>query len=190
MQRSRSTYTAGSAHMPSTPNIRFANSTRQYGSKTAATKGTTANATGTPCTSDCGMPSEHQVPLSETVCYACGKKGHYKGSRECPKTPSSARLHAMGTETEMEEPSFADNPEMPEDIFDGKEDFGPTEEEPETDDTGIGVVIASIHVEEEDDEVIIYAATMATSNSEKTKNDEKVATYGETKCSKLCPSPN
>ena len=90
----------------------------------------------------------------------------------------------MGTETEMEEPSSADNQEMPEDIFNGEEyegeeydseeDFGPTEEEPETDDAGIGAVITSIHIEE-DDEVVVYAATMATSNSEKTENDKKVA---------------
>ena len=87
----------------------------------------------------------------------------------------------MGTETEMEESSSADNQETPEDIFDGEEyndeeDFGPTEEELETNDAGIRAVIASIHVEEEDDEVVVYAATMATSNSEKTKNDKKVAT--------------
>src|SRR6266849_9204304 len=90
----------------------------------------------------------------------------------------------MGMETEMEEPSSAENPEMPEDIFDGeeyngKEDFGPTEEEPETDDIGTGAVIASIHVEEEneeEDDLVVYAATMATSSSEKLENDEKVAT--------------
>src|SRR6266849_3020693 len=190
-QRNRTTYATSSARTPSTSNVRFANTARQYGSKTVAAKGTTANATATPRTSDRRTPSEHQVPvrqkvpLTEIVSHACGKKGHYKGSRECPKTPSSARLHTMGTETEMEEPSSAENPETPEDIFDGEEydgeeDFGPTEEEPETDDIGTGAVIASIHVEEEEneeeDDLVVYAATMATSSSEKLENDEKVAT--------------
>src|SRR6266849_2168905 len=162
-QRNRTTYATSSARTPSTSNVRFANNARQYTSKTVAAKRTMANATATPRTSDCGMPSGHQVPvrqkvpLAEIVCHACGKKGHYKGSRECPKTPSSARLHTMGTETEMEEPSSAENPETPEDIFDGEEydgeeDFGPTEEEPETDDVGTGAVIASIHVEEEEND--------------------------------------
>ena len=68
----------------------------------------------------------------------------------------------------------------PEDIFNGEEDFGPTEEEPETDDIGTGAVIASIHVEEENDEedneVVVYAATMATSRSDKHENDERVTT--------------
>ena len=45
------------------------------------------------------LPSKQTVPLAEITCHACGKKGHYKGSQECPhmvKPPSSARLHTMG----------------------------------------------------------------------------------------------
>jgi hypothetical protein len=130
------------------------------------------------------VPSKAVVPLADIVCYACGQKGHYRGSKECPKTPSSARLHMMGVGEEVEN-SEDSNPEKcdprHEDSFEGEEyegesDVGPANKDPEPDDVGIGATIASIHVDEEadaDDDFVVYMAAIASSDS---KDDETVAT--------------
>src|SRR3984885_15273700 len=49
------------------------------------------------------VPTKQTVPLAEITCHACGKKGHYRGSKECPKTPTSARIHALGLDQDSEE---------------------------------------------------------------------------------------
>jgi hypothetical protein len=120
-----------------------------------------------------GQPVWHKVPLAKIVCHACGQKGHYKGSRECPKTPSSAHMHAMGTDTNVEDQTSTENMETSDDILNGAEyvredDFGPAEADLELKDFGTGAIIASIHVDEEsDDDEVIYMATMATPTNSK-----------------------
>ena len=126
---------------------------------------------------------KQRIPIADIVCHACSQKGHYKGSRECPKTPSSARLHAMGTDSGVEDTIFHEDETPDEEIFDGEEydgeeeDFGPTEvNSASDDDMGTGAIIANIHVDEEEDELFVHAATLATTTSPKTSDDIKVAT--------------
>lgn len=94
------------------------------------------------------VATKSKVPLEEITCYACNKKGHYRGSKECPKTPSSARLHAMGADPEsMESPAPEPEEEEP---FEGVEYEGPEDTDPPMDDydEGIAAIIASIHAED------------------------------------------
>jgi hypothetical protein len=189
---------------------RYYRSTTNSGSRTPRTSTTTANAETTgesnatkaqtdignkpksfnkPRTSDRGTPSRQpvserqRVPLADIVCHACGKKGHYKGSKECSKTPSSARMHAMGADADSEEQPHAEEDDASEANFDGEEyseddDFGPTEVETPLDDVGTGAVIATLHldeVEDEDDDKVVYVANMATQKTSST-SDTTVAT--------------
>src|SRR6266852_7488790 len=87
-----------------------------------------------------GPPAQEKqkIPLAQIVCHACGQKGNYKGSHECPKTPSSARLYAMGADSGGED-TTSNEEETPDDPFDGEEyggeeDFGPTEAHSTSDD--------------------------------------------------------
>ena len=184
----QTTYTATNAHMFIKPAMRNANTARTSNpsmTKSPAVSSSMPKTTATLQPPDCGVPTGPQVPkrqkvpLADITCHACGKKGHYKGSRECPKTPSSACLHAMGADSEAEGHASAEAEETSEDIFDRAEyidyddDFGPAEVEPEPDDVGTGAVIASIHVNEEnDDDEVIYAATMATTTKPSSSNDD------------------
>jgi hypothetical protein len=87
-----------------------------------------------------------KVPLEEIKCYACGKKGHYKGSKECPKTPTSKRLHAISVDTEgEEEPQETEEPFEGED-YEGEQDQEfdeASEEEEEEEYEGYGTTVAS-----------------------------------------------
>jgi len=85
----------------------------------------------------------------------------------------------MGADSEVEGHASAEAEETSEDIFDRAEyidyddDFGPAEVEPEPDDVGTGAVIASIHVDKEnDDDEVVYAATMATTTKPSSSNDD------------------
>ena len=65
------------------------------------------------------------------MCHACGKKGHYRGSKECEKMPSSVQLHAMGVKPDSKEANDAlGNDETPfKGIdFNGEPDVGITDE--------------------------------------------------------------
>jgi hypothetical protein len=60
------------------------------------------------------------IPLAEITCHACGKTGHYRGSKECPKTPSSAQIHALGFGAELGEETSPDGHDEEEEIpFEG-----------------------------------------------------------------------
>jgi hypothetical protein len=77
----------------------------------------------------------------------------------------------MGTDAEMEEPIPTKDVELEEELYDGDDDFRPAEVTPESDDIGTGAIIASIHVEsEQDDDKVIYIATIAASNNPKSDN--------------------
>ena len=88
----------------------------------------------------------------------------------------------MGADTSGEETTSPDD-EMPEDPFDGEEydgeeeDFGPTEvNSASDDDMGTGAIITNIHVNDDEDEIIVHAAAMATAKSPKTSDDSEVTT--------------
>ena len=88
------------------------------------------------------------------TCHACGKKGHYRGSKECEKTPSSVQLHAMGVKPDSEGANDAlDNDKTPfEGIdFNGEPDVGITDEG-ENEEIGLGAIIAGIQVVNEENE--------------------------------------
>jgi hypothetical protein len=101
------------------------------------------------------------ILLAEITCHACGKTGHYCGSKECPKTPSSARIHALGIGAERGAETSPDGHDEEEEIpFKGLEFDGDANIEfadPESDNNiGSGAIVANFHiVSESDDEVDI-----------------------------------
>jgi hypothetical protein len=145
------------------------------------------------------MPSKRTVPLSDITCHACGKKGHFKGSRECPNTVKalpSARLHAMGFDQstgEINTPEVltstidstaqdeeAADSEASESPFEGSEydgdadmDLAPRSDEEEP--FGSGAIVASLHAVDEEDDDVVYMAVMATSDQQKETRDTTVA---------------
>ena len=178
--RNRDTYGASSARTTTKATTRAVGTTRTYlpsGAKSQAESGTTPTTSTTNRSSDRRVPTgnfvptKQRVPLADITCHACGQKGHYRGSKECPNTPSSARLHAMGAETDAGNTATANDNIAEEDNFDGDEydddvgDFGPAEVETESDDVGTGAIIASIHVDDvqNDDDLVVHVAAMATS---------------------------
>jgi hypothetical protein len=94
----------------------------------------------------------------------CGKTGHYRGSKECPKTPSSARIHALGIGAEKGEETSPDGHDEEEEIlFEGLEFNG--DADPESDNNiGSGAIVANFHiVSESGNEVdIAQVAQLAT----------------------------
>jgi hypothetical protein len=128
------------------------------------------------------IPTRQPIPLSEIVCHACGKKGHYRGSRECPKTQTSARIHALGLDQDSMEPETPEDDEEEEETpfegedFDGEADYGPIDEEVE--EHGVGVIVAGFHVvsesDDEDPELdTAQIAALATTGED--ESDEKLA---------------
>jgi hypothetical protein len=180
LTRSCTAYDVNNTHMPSKNTTCTANTACtgiSDGMKLPINNGTTPKITATPQTSEHGIlmgppiPVKQKIPLTKIMCHACGQRGHYKGLRECPKIPSSACLHIMGTDGEIEDLTSTENVEASNKLvnskeYEGEDDFRPAKAEPELDDVGTGVIIASIHVDEEhdDDDTVIYAAAMAVSN--------------------------
>ena len=110
----------------------------------------------------------------------CGKKGHYCGSKECPKTLTLARIHALGIEPDQAEPETPEEPEEEvKNPFEGKEFDGEADIEIATSDfdgNGIGAIVVGFHTvskdgEEESD--IANIAVLAT--TDKMESDEKIA---------------
>ena len=127
------------------------------------------------------IPTKQKVLLAEITCHTCGKKGHYRGSKECPKTLTSARIHMLGTEPDQVEPETPDEPEEEvENPFEGEEFDGEADIEIATsdfDNNGIGAIIAGFHTvsedgEEESDTEIANIATLATTG--KMESDKKI----------------
>jgi hypothetical protein len=77
----------------------------------------------------------------------------------------------MGAKADADNTAPANNDIVEEDIFDSDEydnnveNFGPAKVETESDDVGTGAIIASIHVDDaqNDDELVVHVAAMATS---------------------------
>jgi hypothetical protein len=119
------------------------------------------------------------IVLAEVTCHACGKKGHYRGSKECPKTPSSARIHALGLENEPGEETPHDDCIEEEEIpFEGPEFDGDANLELviyESDDNiGSGAIVANFHIASESgNEVdIVQMAQLATTGE--TERNQKI----------------
>jgi hypothetical protein len=159
----------------SIPKKAVTGASRSYQSRTTSTKTRATTNEPTPesaaRTSDRGTPSgptvptRAKVPLAEVICHACGLKGHYKGSRECPKTPTSARLHALGVGEESE----------PEVTYDGADYHSGSEDrstDPDTEgnhienthDEDMGTTVASILIDDDsdniEDDIVVYTAAM------------------------------
>ena len=121
------------------------------------------------------------IPLSEIICHACGKKGHYRGSRECPKTPSSARIHAMGYESDQGEGENPDRQDEEEEIpFEGQEYDGDADIELADDDydehIGTGAIVASVHAAcESGDEKTRIAQVAQLATTGESESDQKIA---------------
>ena len=120
-----------------------------------------------------------RVPLEEIKCHACGKKGHYKRSKECPKTPISKQLHAISVDSEHEESGTQETEEP----FEGKEyegesnqDFNNTSKDEEEYES-YGVTVATIHIDSDSEDKDLEETTttivvMAASNA---KDEETLA---------------
>jgi hypothetical protein len=119
------------------------------------------------------------IPLAEITCHVCGKTGHYCGSKECPKTPSSAQIHVLGIGAEMGEETSPDGHDEEEEIpfegleFDGDADIEFTDLESDNN-IGSGAIVANFHlVSESGDEVdIAQVAQLATTGE--IKCDQKI----------------
>jgi hypothetical protein len=101
------------------------------------------------------------ILLAEITCHACGKTGHYCGSKECPKTPLSARIHVLGFGAETGEETSPDGHDEEEEIpFEGLKFNGDADVEfadfESDDNTGSGAIVANFHIASESgDEVDI-----------------------------------
>ena len=127
------------------------------------------------------IPSKQKVLLAEITCHACGKKGHYRGSKECPKTLTLVCIHALGIEPDQVEPETPEEPEEEvKNPFEGEEFNGEADAEITTsdfDDDGIGAIMAGFHTiskdgEEESDTEIANIAMLATTG--KMESNEKL----------------
>ena len=120
-----------------------------------------------------------KVPLEEIKCHACGKKGHYKGSKECPKMPTSKWLHAISVDSEHEESGTQETEEP----FEGEEYKG--ESNQEFDDTSedeeeyesYGATVATIHIDSdsEDEDLKETTVTIAVMGASNAKDEETLA---------------
>ena len=128
------------------------------------------------------IPSKQKVLLAEITCHACGKKGHYHGLKECPKTLTLVRIHALGIEPDQVEPETPEEPEEEvENPFEGEEFDGKADAEiaaSNFDDDGIGAIMVGFHTiskdgEEESNTDIANIAMLATTG--KMESDEKLA---------------
>ena len=128
------------------------------------------------------IPSKQKVLLAEITCHACGGKGHYCGSKECPKTLTSACIHTLGIEPDQVEPETPEEPEEEvENPFEGEEFNGEADIEIATsdfDNDGIGAIVVGFHTisedgEEESDMEIANIAMLATTG--KMESNEKIA---------------
>ena len=141
-------------------------------------------------TGECTMPTgpmkntRQQKLLNEVKCFACGKTGHYKGSKECPKTPMSARLHAMGVGEADQETMEQDKSPFEGDEYDGEEDpeMGKTEDEAEIEeDLGFSVTAMFIKDNEmaTEEEEQIHLAAISVAGRDAKIADEIVKTIKE-----------
>jgi hypothetical protein len=120
-----------------------------------------------------------RIALAEVTCHACEKKGHYCGSKECPKTPSSACIHALGLENELGEETPCDNCIEEEEIpFKGPEFNGDTDLELviyESDNNiGSGAIIANFHIASESGDEVDIAQMAQLATTGETEHDQKI----------------
>jgi hypothetical protein len=120
------------------------------------------------------------ILLAEVTCHVCGKKGHYRGSKECPKTLSSACIHALGLENELGEETPHDNHIEEEEIpFEGPEFDGDTNLELviyESDNNiGSGAIVANFHITSKSGNEVDIAHMAQLATTGETECDQKIA---------------
>jgi hypothetical protein len=120
------------------------------------------------------------IPLAEITCHVCSKTGHYHGSKECLKTPSSARIHALGIGAEMGEETSPDKHNEKEEVpFEGLEFNGDADIEfadLESDDNiGSGAIVANFHIISESSNEVDIAQVAQLATTGETKRDQKIA---------------
>jgi hypothetical protein len=104
--------------------------------------------------------------------------GHYCGSKECPKTPLSAQIHALGIGAEMGEETSPDRHNEEEEVpFEGLEFDGDANIEfanfESDNNTGSGAIVTNFHIiSKSGDEVDIAQLAQLATTSE-TKCDQK-----------------
>jgi hypothetical protein len=114
------------------------------------------------------------IALAEVTCHACGKKGHYRGSKECPKTSSSARIHALGLENEPGEETPHDDCIEEEEIpFKGPEFNGDADLELVVYKSDNNIGSGAITSESGNEVDIVQMAQLATTGE--TERDQKIA---------------
>ena len=123
------------------------------------------------------IPLKQKVPLAKITSHACGKKGHYRGSKECPKTLTSACIHVLGIEEDQAEPETLQEPEEEvENPFEGEADTEIATSDFEDD--GIGAIVAGFHtISEDGDEKpdIEIANVTALATTGKSESNERIA---------------
>jgi hypothetical protein len=120
------------------------------------------------------------IVLAKVTCHACGKKGHYCGSKECPKTPSSARIHVLGLENELGEETPRDDCIEEEEIpFEGPEFDGDANLELviyESDDNiSLGAIVANFQIASKSGDEVDIAQMAQLATTGETEHDQKIA---------------
>jgi hypothetical protein len=106
--------------------------------------------------------------------------GHYRGSKECPKTPLSARIYALGIGAEMGEDTSPDGHDKEEEVpfegleFDGDTDIEFTDLESD-DNIGSGAIVANFHIVSESGNEVDIAQVAQLATTGETKCDQKIA---------------
>jgi hypothetical protein len=110
----------------------------------------------------------------------CSKTGHYRGSKECPKMPLSARIHVLGFGAEPGEETSPDGHDKEEEIpfkglkFDGDADIEFASFESE-DNTGSGAIVANFHIASESGDEVDIAQVAQLATMGETEHNQKIA---------------
>jgi hypothetical protein len=99
------------------------------------------------------------VPQADLKCYACGQKGHFRGSKDCPMTPRAVRLNVMATDDAQEELAETGEQTELDEPFEGIDYDGDPDTGIEYEDNEYGAIIASIQLDDEQDAVNLAIAT-------------------------------
>lgn len=126
-----------------------------------------ANTTPAPRQGDNTAPSRDRttskqtVPTTELRCFACGQKGHFRGSKDCPMTTRATRLNAMAADDDPEDIANTGELDDADDTFEGIDYNGDPDPEIGDDIDEYGALIANIQIDDEQDDTIHLAAVTA-----------------------------
>jgi hypothetical protein len=117
------------------------------------------------------------IPLAEITCHACSKKGHYHGSKECLKTPSSAWIHALGFGAELREETSPDRHDEEEEIpfeFEGDANIEFADYESDNN-TGSGAIVTNFHITSKSSNEVDIAQVAQLATTGKMEHNQKIA---------------